>query len=412
VVSRNVESHGGGNLGHSCVFVVGIGKVRHRTAAVSSVIRMKPRYLDAAALRASSEAVRVLVSPLHYASEAEWRTEVHGALRTLFGADQTMSIMAGSGALVRSEDLDESVLRSLRTWFDEFTPEGRITMADPVVNEWNNRRRASAIPVYTRDLIDHVIDHRVRESPYVNEALVPNRIRFWQGVYARGAGDSDAILWVSYQHKDREPFGEAAVPLLTLLAPAFQAGLDALGRLGEARAALDVLAHPLIIFDSEGRELHRTKAFVDLSTTPDGIPALVARARSLARGFVAGASPAVPAAASARLETERGDFILRVTLLPEGLFVGTPAVAVLVRPLTPNAFPDSATLQAAYGLTRREAEVSLQLARGVTREQIAEILGISPHTVRAHTEKVFAKLGVTTRSAVAAAILTGPPRIG
>jgi len=54
------------------------------------------RYIDAAALRASSEAVRVLVSPLQFASEADWRAAVHETLRTLFFADHTMSIMAGS----------------------------------------------------------------------------------------------------------------------------------------------------------------------------------------------------------------------------------------------------------------------------------------------------------------------------
>jgi len=366
------------------------------------------RYLDATALRASSEAVRVLVSPLHFASEAEWRTAVHGALRTLFAADQTMSIMAGSGPLVRSEDLDESALRSLRAWFDEFTPEGRVTLADPVVNEWNDRRRASAIQVYTRDLIDHVIDNRVKESPYVNEALVPNRIRFWQGVYARGPGGGDAILWVSYENRAREPYGEAAIPLLSLLTPAFQAGLQALCRLGDARGALDSLAHPLIVFDSEGREIHRTRAFGELTMIPDEAAALVARARSLAREFAECRSRNVPATPSSGLVTTHGGFTLQVTLLPEGLLSGAPAVAVLVRSLAPRAFPDAGTLEGVYGLTPREAEVALHLARGATREGIARALGISPHTVRAHTEKVFVKLGVTTRSAVAAAVLTGP----
>jgi len=309
---------------------------------------------------------------------------------------------------VRSEDLDESTLRSLRAWFEEFTPEGRVTLTDSVVNEWNDRRRASGIHVYTRDLIDHVIDRRVGESPYVNEALIPNRIQFWQGVYGRGAGDSDAILWISYEKPDREPFGEGVVPLLSLLAPAFQAGRDALERLGTARAALDTLAHPLIIFAPDGREVHRTRAFIELATAPDAAPALVACARSLAREFAAHGSRGVPVPPMARVITGQGGFSLRVTLLPEGLLSGDPAVAVLVQPLVPRTFPDPETLQEAYGLTPREAEVALCLARGSTRDRIARALNISPHTVRAHTEKVFAKLGVTARSAVAAAILTGP----
>jgi len=61
-------------------------------------------------------------------------------------------------------------------------------------------------------------------------------------------------------------------------------------------------------------------------------------------------------------------------------------------------------LEASFALTRREAEVALQLASGATRNQIAAALGISPNTVRAHTEHVFQKLGVTTRAAVGPAI--------
>jgi DNA-binding CsgD family transcriptional regulator len=326
----------------------------------------------------------------------------------LFAADHTMSIMLGESGLVRSEDLDASVVRALGTWFDEFTPEGRVTLADAVVNEWNNRRRASAMPVYTRDLIDHVIDRRVRESAYVNEALIPNGITFWQGVYGRGPGDSDAILWVSYRRPEREPFGEAAVPLLSLLAPAFQAGLDALVRLGDARAALDELAHPLIVFDREGREVHRTAAFVEMTRASDGEEAVVARARSLARGFAARRAHHAPTSPSVHMTAGGRDFVLRVSLLPEGLLSGPPAVAVLAQPLTPPSFPDATQLAAAFGLTPRETEVTLHLARGATREQVAQAMGISPHTARAHTEKVFAKLGVVTRSAVAAAILKAP----
>jgi DNA-binding CsgD family transcriptional regulator len=328
----------------------------------------------------------------------------------LFAADHTMSIMAGPGELIRSEDIDPSVLRSLRSWFDAFTPEGRLTMADPVVNQWNDRRRASVIPVYTRDLIDHVIDHRVVESPYVNEALVPNGIQYWQGLYGRGPSNSDAVLWVSYARRDHEPFGEAAIPLLSLLAPAFQSGLDALGRLGDARAALDALAHPLILFDADGRELHRTAAFTELTRQPEG-PALVARARALAMTFGAGRSRIPSAATSSRVSTGGGDVVLRVTLLPEGLVSPLPAVAVLAHAHTRPVFPDAAALEAAHGLTPREAEVALHVARGATRDRIAEALGISPHTARAHTEKVFAKLGVTRRGAVAAAILDTRRRI-
>jgi DNA-binding CsgD family transcriptional regulator len=52
------------------------------------------------------------------------------------------------------------------------------------------------------------------------------------------------------------------------------------------------------------------------------------------------------------------------------------------------------------GLTQREAQVAQLLARRATNREIAEQLGMSPHTVRHHAENVFAKLGVHSRRAV------------
>jgi DNA-binding CsgD family transcriptional regulator len=54
------------------------------------------------------------------------------------------------------------------------------------------------------------------------------------------------------------------------------------------------------------------------------------------------------------------------------------------------------------GLTRREAQVARLLARRATNREIAEQLGMSPHTVRHHAENVFAKLGVHSRRAIEA----------
>ena len=54
------------------------------------------------------------------------------------------------------------------------------------------------------------------------------------------------------------------------------------------------------------------------------------------------------------------------------------------------------------GLTAREAEVLLWVAQGKTNPEIGTILGLSPGTVHKHTEHIFEKLGVETRTAAAA----------
>ena len=47
-----------------------------------------------------------------------------------------------------------------------------------------------------------------------------------------------------------------------------------------------------------------------------------------------------------------------------------------------------------YGLTSRELEVLQQLATGMTKDQIAEALCISPTTAKTHIRNIYAKLDV------------------
>jgi DNA-binding NarL/FixJ family response regulator len=54
------------------------------------------------------------------------------------------------------------------------------------------------------------------------------------------------------------------------------------------------------------------------------------------------------------------------------------------------------------GLTRREAEVLRLVAGGRTNREIAAALVISEHTVARHLQNIFAKLGVSSRSAATA----------
>jgi DNA-binding CsgD family transcriptional regulator len=53
----------------------------------------------------------------------------------------------------------------------------------------------------------------------------------------------------------------------------------------------------------------------------------------------------------------------------------------------------------AVGLTGREREILALVAEGPTNGEVASALGISPATVGKHLEHVYAKLGVTSRTA-------------
>jgi DNA-binding NarL/FixJ family response regulator len=59
-------------------------------------------------------------------------------------------------------------------------------------------------------------------------------------------------------------------------------------------------------------------------------------------------------------------------------------------------------------LSRREKEILQKVAYGATTKEVAHDLGISPHTVKTHLERIFEKLGANDRAqAVAIAIRSG-----
>jgi DNA-binding CsgD family transcriptional regulator len=60
-------------------------------------------------------------------------------------------------------------------------------------------------------------------------------------------------------------------------------------------------------------------------------------------------------------------------------------------------------------LTRREREILGWVEAGKTNPQIAEILWISPLTVRKHLENAYEKLGVRTRTAAVARLRSPRP---
>lgn len=131
-----------------------------------------------------------------------------------------------------------------------------------------------------------------------------------------------------------------------------------------AVGALDILATSLKPNDEQGRQF------------------LAAGAKGYAHAYV---SP------------EGLDTALKV-IANNGVWMGASLLTRLLQHLHRGAAPVAAdTSSWAAELTPREKEVAERAARGLANQVIADDLGITERTVRAHISSVFEKLGVSDR---------------
>ena len=70
-----------------------------------------------------------------------------------------------------------------------------------------------------------------------------------------------------------------------------------------------------------------------------------------------------------------------------------------------DMFSHMATPQADYGLSERERQILQLLVEGRTKNQIAERIFLSPHTIDTHVRNIYTKLQVNTRSGAVAKAL-------
>jgi DNA-binding NarL/FixJ family response regulator len=87
------------------------------------------------------------------------------------------------------------------------------------------------------------------------------------------------------------------------------------------------------------------------------------------------------------------DYVLK-PFEPDELVARVRAVLRRVEPAAPASSPPNG----AFNLTPREREILGLLADGLTQDQIAERLVITPKTVATHIERILGKLGVQSRA--------------
>ncbi|MEP7065560.1 MAG: helix-turn-helix transcriptional regulator [Gemmatimonadota bacterium] len=357
-------------------------------------------------------AMSALLSPLSYETRDDWFGAIAREIRPLFHGESTLIAYAsGKSSGHFSADAPELARR-----VDCFTTssEGEIHFDDEVMEGGMIDRRQRSLAVFTSALLDHLSGGQLRASPVYNDVSLRFGARITYALAVRGA-EGEALLGVNAARPGRDPLSVETLTLLSLLAAPFQAGFEILHRLEAAKSAIaatmDLMSDGIAIYDgATGAELHRNPALVSLLAAEQEAGVVEERVRKLARslcelaqfadGGSRGRRPLRTTPAFDDLRTSAARYMLRASLLPPSVFARERVVLVAVD-RAGVSLPTAQALQNRFGLTPREAQVALRLALGDSDAKLARTLGVSPHTVRHHTEHVFDKLQVRSRKALA-----------
>lgn len=258
-------------------------------------------------------------------------------------------------------------------------------------------RRAAALSQATGGVLERSLRHR--------EIMRPHGF----GDELRAALVGDGMVWgalMLVRGADREPFTEADTALLEGMTAELAEGLRRTTLL-DSEPADGEDAAGMLVLDPDGSISFADEVAAGLLEELGGDPpvvvtAVAAQARLVAAGLGDGRI------ARARVRAQSGRWlIVRASVLGDG----HAPVAVIIEPARPHEL--APLLADAHRLTEREREVTQLVARGLSTDEIAERLYMSPWTVQDHLKAIFEKVGVTSRGQLVARLFfgQGAPRL-
>ncbi len=271
--------------------------------------------------------------------------------------------------------------------YDEF-----FQFRDPITFALQKRRRAT--------LVCQVMPQKeLEQTEFFNDFLMRDGLHHGINLYAYDGklNIGDLRVW---RTKRRPNFGRREIDLLELVKPHFRNALrnarvhrGVRDKRGPLRNYWERSPFACFVFDNRRNLIHQNQACAQMERELPGhqFSQLMARVMQASRGNLS--------------EDSWGPFNLSV-FRPESSRDEKPHMVVHVQR---GALPklDSRWLHAQYGLSRRESEIALLLAKGLTDNEVAGILSITYHTVRAHLKSIFYKMDVTNRTELLHAMMNG-----
>jgi DNA-binding CsgD family transcriptional regulator len=201
-------------------------------------------------------------------------------------------------------------------------------------------------------------------------------------------------------------------PYLLTWRPDFIESLFRLGRLAEAREQLQTLDAEASSTDSQWAAAAAARCRGLLTDTPQGAIAQLEEAVVIAEASLSKFEQARARLCLGRAlrRVRRYDAARREFQDAHALFEvlgARPWAARAAQPTCASANSARRPAPVDARLTRQELRVALQVAEGLTNQEVATRLFISPKTIEVHLGHIYDKLGVRTRTSLARLVHTG-----
>jgi DNA-binding NarL/FixJ family response regulator len=344
-------------------------------------------------LAAASE---VMLRPFEHASPVDYLVSIAREIAPLVGAFAAMS---------GTRDPDGVVGLASAEWSDAERAEfAKWKLRD----EGTNRAvHLNSDVVTMRELVGDDWDG-YNNDPMVNEWYRPHGIGDVIAYFAYWPED-DAVASVEFHGTEfgLPRFGPEGRFLLSLLQPSFRAGMRLLYTVGQLRQTvasdMDEIGVPICVCGRDGRIHHISSKVRSMLAAEPEREAILDSIRGVAGQVLARRSAASRRSGAHAVHevvrTASRRYRLSAALATHSMHFGRTDVLVAVAELGGDA--EAADLATASGFSPRERQVATLIGRGLSNAAIARVLDLSPHTVKRHTERVLAKSGLPTRTALA-----------
>ncbi|MEV3927426.1 helix-turn-helix transcriptional regulator [Actinomadura coerulea] len=300
-------------------------------------------------------------------------------------------------APVRVENLSEG--GSATYWDNEWLAEN--------VNLFSDLARAAAPAAALRESTGDMPER----SPLYRSYLRPRGLADELRAVLRAGGRPWGHISL-FREEGRPSFNASEIALVSSLSLPLARRLRSFARPAPGPDTTTPSGPGLLLFDSVGELISvNGDARRHLDTLPPGPSSPTAFGIALPawmHGMAVGARAAADGGAEVRVRDCAGRWLVCQASCMRGADGSFGHTALVIEPATPAQV--SLLAAEACGLSGRELEITLAVARGLTSDEIAQALFISVHTVRDHIKAIFKKVGVSRRGELIASLFADQHR--